>query len=289
MKKRVLSLLLALVLAVSIFVMPAEAASAKEVHTYLTELAKAGQYDSDAGWWSDGFNIGENAYFGVFYLESSGYIELSTFDENYEVTWRISSNPSPAYNAYIMSYQGNEAKGTVQIQAGYNGSSFSSFKSYTGDSSRTAELLDVLNERLPLVMEITRLVIGTKNYTLADLGITGYKQCLYVHAFDSGKITKQPTCAQSGEKTYTCTVCGYTRTERVDPTGQHKWDADTVVSAGVPGRCPSVVPCPTTWLPSSASRCGTDEATRPSRWVCVVPMASHGLRCPRRSTAPDIR
>jgi len=229
MKKRVLSLLLALVLAVSIFVMPAEAASAKQVHTYLMNLAKGGQYDADNKWWSDGFNVGENAYFGVFYLESSGYIELTMFDEYYEVTWRISSNPSPAYNAYIMTYQGNEAKGTVQIQAGYNGSSFSSFKSYTGDSSRTPELLDVLNERLPLVVEITRLLIGTNNYTLADLGITGYKQCRYVHAYDSGKITKQPTCAQSGEKIFTCTVCGNTRTERVAPTGQHKWDAGTVV------------------------------------------------------------
>ena len=230
MKKRVLSLLLALVLAVSIFVMPAEAASAKQVHTYLMNLAKGGQYDADNKWWSDGFNVGENAYFGVFYLESSGYIELTTFDEYYEVTWRISSNPSPAYNAYIMTYQGNEAKGTVQIQTGYNGSSFSSFKSYTGDSSRTPELLDVLNERLPLVVELARLVIGTNNYTLADLGITGYKQCLYVHAYDSGKITKQPTCAQSGEKIFTCTVCGNTRTERVAPTGQHKWDKGKVIT-----------------------------------------------------------
>ena len=229
MKKRVLSLLLALVLAVSIFVMPAEAATAKEVHTLLVNIAKAGQYDSDAGWWSDGFSVGENLYYGVFYLESSGYIELALFNDSYEVTWRVSSNPSPAYNAYVQAYQGNEAKGTVQIQAGYNGAAFGSFKSYEGDSNRKSEMLSILNEQLPLVVEITRLLIGTNNYTLADLGITGYKQCRYVHAYDSGKITKQPTCAQSGEKTYTCTVCGNTRTERVDPTGQHKWDAGTVV------------------------------------------------------------
>ena len=229
MKKRVLSLLLALVLAVSIFAMPVEAASAKQVHTYLMNLAKGGQYDADNKWWSDGFTIGENTNYGIFYLEQSGYIELSIFNDNYEVTWRISSNPSPAYNAYVLAYQGNDAKGNFQVQAGYNGSDYSGFKSFEGDSSRKSELLSVVNEWMPLLVEITRMAIHEKGYTLADLGITGYKQCLFIHVPDAGKVTQKPTCSQPGTKTYTCEVCGYKWSEYMSPTNQHVWDAGSVV------------------------------------------------------------
>ena len=229
MKKRVLSLLLALVLAVSIFAIPVEAASAKQVHTYLMNLAKQGKYDSDAGLWFANLPVGEELSYGVFYLESSGYIELSVYSDNYEVTWRISSNPSPAYNAYVLAYQGNDAKGNFQVQAGYNGSDYSGFKSFEGDSSRKSELLSVVNEWMPLLVEITRIAIHEKGYTLADLGITGYKQCLFIHVPDAGKVTQKPTCSQPGTKTYTCEVCGYKWSEYMSPTNQHVWDAGSVV------------------------------------------------------------
>lgn len=41
------------------------------------------------------------------------------------------------------------------------------------------------------------------------------------HTFDEGKITKQPTCAEEGVKTYTCTVCGGTKNEPVAKTDNH--------------------------------------------------------------------
>ena len=229
MKKRVLSLLLAVLLIVSLLTIPASAATAKEVHTYLVSIAKRGNYDENEHLYSNEAPLGENINYGVYYLENSGYIELCLYDEYYEVTWRISSNPSPAYNAYVQSYQGNDAKGTVQIQAGYNGAAYGSFKSYEGDNSRKVELLDVLNERLPIVVEFTRAIINSEDYTLADLGITGYRSCMVIHAYDNGKITQQPTCSKPGLKTFTCRVCGSTRNEYVNPTGQHKWDAGTVV------------------------------------------------------------
>ena len=39
------------------------------------------------------------------------------------------------------------------------------------------------------------------------------------HTWDEGVITKEPEGFTPGEKTYTCTLCGATRTEPVDPTG----------------------------------------------------------------------
>ena len=42
------------------------------------------------------------------------------------------------------------------------------------------------------------------------------------HNWDTGVIKKQPTCTTAGEKTFTCTDCGRTKTETVSATG-HSW------------------------------------------------------------------
>ena len=42
------------------------------------------------------------------------------------------------------------------------------------------------------------------------------------HTWDAGKITQEATCAKTGIKTYTCTVCKTTKTEEVPATGNHK-------------------------------------------------------------------
>ena len=39
------------------------------------------------------------------------------------------------------------------------------------------------------------------------------------HSWDKGVITTSPTCSDAGVKTYTCTVCGETKTEVLDATG----------------------------------------------------------------------
>lgn len=49
------------------------------------------------------------------------------------------------------------------------------------------------------------------------------------HAWDSGEITTEPTCTETGVKTYTCTVCDATKTETVSATGHtysDKWSYD---------------------------------------------------------------
>ena len=39
------------------------------------------------------------------------------------------------------------------------------------------------------------------------------------HAWDSGKVTKQPTATETGVRTYTCTRCNETKTETIPATG----------------------------------------------------------------------
>ena len=48
------------------------------------------------------------------------------------------------------------------------------------------------------------------------------------HKWDSGKITKEPTCTEEGVKTFECTVCGKTKTEKVEALG-HDWNEDFTV------------------------------------------------------------
>ena len=43
------------------------------------------------------------------------------------------------------------------------------------------------------------------------------------HSWDEGVITREPTYETWGEKCYTCTVCGATKTEPVEPVHQHRF------------------------------------------------------------------
>ena len=48
-----------------------------------------------------------------------------------------------------------------------------------------------------------------------------------VHTWDNGVVTKTATCTESGTKTYTCTVCGRTKTGSY--TVSHNWNAGTII------------------------------------------------------------
>ena len=50
------------------------------------------------------------------------------------------------------------------------------------------------------------------------------------HTWDNGKVTKEATCTETGEKTYTCTICQKTRTESITKTG-HTEVKDAAVAA----------------------------------------------------------
>lgn len=47
------------------------------------------------------------------------------------------------------------------------------------------------------------------------------------HTYDPGSQTKAPTCTVDGVWTYVCTVCGHEKTERIPALG-HDWDSGTI-------------------------------------------------------------
>ncbi len=65
----------------------------------------------------------------------------------------------------------------------------------------------------------------------SDMDVTAVFKAIpttHDHVWDNGVVTKQPTCKETGIKTYTCTTCGDTRTE-VIPTTDHVWSSWKVV------------------------------------------------------------
>ena len=57
----------------------------------------------------------------------------------------------------------------------------------------------------------------------------GEKSGTAAHTWDSGTVTVQPTTDREGEKTYTCTVCGRTKTETLEklpPTHTHSYGTE---------------------------------------------------------------
>ena len=48
------------------------------------------------------------------------------------------------------------------------------------------------------------------------------------HTYDGGKVTKQATCKEDGEKLYTCTVCKATKTEPIPKSTAHTYDGGKV-------------------------------------------------------------
>lgn len=73
---------------------------------------------------------------------------------------------------------------------------------------------------------------GYDLYTCRDCGATEQRNVKPAlgHKWDSGTVTAKPTEKDPGTMTYTCTVCGQTKTEVIPATGPHThvWDEGTV-------------------------------------------------------------
>ncbi len=62
-----------------------------------------------------------------------------------------------------------------------------------------------------------------------ECAVCGDKSKVSAHTWDSGTVTVQPTTDKEGEKTYTCTVCGKTKTEtlgKLPPSHTHNYGTD---------------------------------------------------------------
>ena len=84
--------------------------------------------------------------------------------------------------------------------------------------------------------EVVEPTCCQKGYTVHTCGKCGFKYCdTYTealgHAWDEGEVTKEASCTENGEKTYTCEVCGETRTEVICATG-HDYEDGTCTHCG---------------------------------------------------------
>lgn len=93
---------------------------------------------------------------------------------------------------------------------------------------REVDVLDKVDHTWELVSTIpaTCIVGEIQHYKCSVCGETKdvtLSNPLGEHSWDNGKVTKEATCTEDGEKTYTCTVCNTTKTEVIPATGhQHK-------------------------------------------------------------------
>ena len=81
--------------------------------------------------------------------------------------------------------------------------------------------------------QVKGLKKGTADITASKGSLTATRtvRVIHEHSWDAGKVTKSATCTKDGEKTYTCSGCGETKTEVIKATG-HKMGAwRTVASA----------------------------------------------------------
>ncbi len=99
------------------------------------------------------------------------------------------------------------------------------FSEYSGESANllidlTASLVEKLN-----------LLLDTGNYSIKDLGFTKFTRHRY-HVAGYAVITREPTCAQQGELTIYCKLCGQAvATESIPKTSNHSWNNGTVIVA----------------------------------------------------------
>ena len=56
--------------------------------------------------------------------------------------------------------------------------------------------------------------------------VCGYREESSSHKWDGGQVTRAASCVSQGTRTYTCTVCGATKTESI-PLTAHSWDGGT--------------------------------------------------------------
>ena len=60
---------------------------------------------------------------------------------------------------------------------------------------------------------------------------TGTEIAKKPHTWDAGKVTTAPQCEKEGEKTYTCTKCGESKTETIEATGHQHTEIRNAVEA----------------------------------------------------------
>lgn len=100
---------------------------------------------------------------------------------------------------------------------------------------------------------VTALRPGTAVITVTSKDVQGYKSASFNvtikvegtcssgnHSWDYGTITQSATCSREGERTYTCSLCGATKTESISKTNHSWFTSTTDPTCGMDGRVEAV-------------------------------------------------
>ena len=259
MKKRILSMILAIAMVASIFAGIAVTATAAEGNYVLTDALAVGDVVILAT--ADGANvftgIGGNAAKPIgsavaatpvgdvltsaeaaaltveagsvegsvaFKMEDGTY--LAAMNGNY-----LTANEAVAdESSWIVTYEEgvasvlNVKESTRKLQ--YNASN-PRFCAYTSAQKAVAfyklaegEVCTHAETTSEIVVAPTCLEAGSEKLTCTSCGVAWEVEIAALgHAFNEGEITVAATCTTDGEKTVTCTVCGETTTEVIEATG----------------------------------------------------------------------
>ena len=94
------------------------------------------------------------------------------------------------------------------------------------------------------------------------------------HTWDSGKVTKAATCKDAGEKLYTCTACGETKTEAIAKTNNHtygSWEKNTAENHKHTCKvCGNVETAAHTWDAGKVTKAATCKDTGEKLYTCTA-------------------
>ena len=142
-------------------------------------------------------------------------VKVENTDNGIKVTWDKISGASQ-YTIYRSTY----SEGFMGFGAGYN--------SYTsvGNSTTNSYTDSSVTNNTKYKYKVTVTMSGTESDQSAESAeITASLPCQ--HSWDSGKETTKAKCETAGVKTYTCSLCGTTRTETIPALG-HSYNNGTV-------------------------------------------------------------
>lgn len=188
----------------------------KEGDTSGAALSGITETDARAGFWVKGF--GDTAKDALVYVSTLNGWDLS-FDETYFEGWLQTFFGLDTINNRNGTY-------TYWSQYHWDGTRWA-YNQYCLGYLKTTEY-----QYIAMVYETTAEDVSFTALEVNPSDIPDYvrdqtKQDLpdgpvqHTHSWDAGTVTKEPTCTEAGEKTYTCS-CGETKTEALPSLG-HDW------------------------------------------------------------------
>ncbi len=119
----------------------------------------------------------------------------------------------------------------------------------------------------------------TEHWRAATCAHTSEKADVAMHSWDEGQVTKEPTETEEGEKTYTCLVCGQTKTESVGTLAHtHTFDtsawAKDEINHWHPATCTHTSEkkdvAAHSWNDGEVTTSATEEADGVKTYTCTV-------------------